>query len=169
MAHGRKIKDSGEASRRKRGGRAASKSLERSADTIASKEPFWRRRSKKRPPKPKTAIDKALRLEDTESKLESVPPKYRLRPLPKGLFAPLAACVLALVLGLLLMTYLAMRHNQLGREVSRLNNQKVALADLNRRLKADMDMLTVMEDLELVARERLGLVSPAKGQIEIIE
>ncbi|MDR2454991.1 MAG: hypothetical protein LBE49_00130 [Deltaproteobacteria bacterium] len=172
MAYKGKSSEGGGASR-KRGAREALKRGERSADTIASREPFWRRRSRKGPPKgadgPKSGPDKGFKPEETENKLESVPPKYRLRRLPKGLFAPLAACVLALVLGFLLMTYLAMRHNQLGREVSRLNNQKVALADLNRRLKADMDMLTVMEDLELVARERLGLVSPAQGQIEIIE
>jgi cell division protein FtsL len=76
---------------------------------------------------------------------------------------------MAVILGLLGMTSLAMRHNQLGREVSRLTGLKVELADQNRRLKADMDSLTVLEDLEAVARERLGLVSPSKGQIEIIE
>jgi cell division protein FtsL len=93
----------------------------------------------------------------------------RLRRLPPGIFAPLAAIVLAVLAAMAVMTWLAMRHNQMGREVSRLTTEKVRLNDLNRRLRADMDALTVLEDLETVARERLGLVSPSQGQIEIIE
>ncbi|MDR2443728.1 MAG: hypothetical protein LBE31_09460 [Deltaproteobacteria bacterium] len=103
---------------------------------------------------------------DTNQPLE---PTERLERIPPRAFAILAAILVVLILGLWFKTTLAMRHNQLGREVSRLTDEKVELNELNRELKAEMARLTVLEDLEFIAIESLGLVSPKDGQIEIIE
>jgi hypothetical protein len=129
--------------------------------------PFWQARSKKAQSAKKPA---SLSLAAVGPPDEvAAAPSHQIRRLRPALFVPLAGIVFVLIMGLFGMTHLAMRHNHLGREVSRLTSQKVALTDQNRRLKADMDAMTVLEDLEAVARGRLGLISPSKGQIEIIE
>ena len=135
----------------------------------AAQDTFSRRGMPKKSAKPKPRVPEPGILADIEEEFDPAPSRRSLRRRPPGIFAPLAASLAAVILGFLMMTHLAMRHNQLGREVSRLNSQKVALTDLNRRLRADMDMLTVLGDLEVVARDRVGLVSPSIGQIEIIE
>ena len=88
--------------------------------------------------------------------------------LPVKRFAGLAVMTAIFVLSLLILVGLQIRHNRLGREVSELTDRRVALIDENRRFVTEMERLTVVGDLEQVARETLGLVSPAEGQIVII-
>lgn len=140
-------------------GRALDHLLKRHGSKLASKP------TKEAKPKPvKGAAD-----EPDDGAMDAAMAGWRLARLPSEVFAPLVAIMLAVVLSFLVLTHLALRNNQLGREVSRLNSRKVELSDMNRRLRAEMDLLTVFEDLEIVARDRLGLVSPSKAQIEIIE
>jgi hypothetical protein len=88
--------------------------------------------------------------------------------LPGKRFAGMAVMSAIFVLSLLILVGLEIRHNQLGRVVSELTDRKVALIDENRRFVTEMERITVVGDLEQVARETLGLVSPAEGQIVII-
>ncbi|MDR1657349.1 MAG: hypothetical protein LBT47_07315 [Deltaproteobacteria bacterium] len=100
---------------------------------------------------------------------QSIEPTEKLDHLPNRVFALLAAILFVFIFGLLGKTTLAMKQNQLGRDVSNLTNEKIRLTEVNRELKANLARLVVFEDLEVIAREHLGLVNPQKGQIEIID
>ncbi|MDR1486984.1 MAG: hypothetical protein LBT62_03160 [Deltaproteobacteria bacterium] len=107
-------------------------------------------------------------LEQNEPELE-LEPQERVTLMPFKKFLVVSFISLVSIFCFAAFIYLAINHNRLGREVSRLTNEKVRLTEINRELKADMARLTVFEDLDVVARESLGLVTPSKGQIVIIE
>ncbi|MDR2368797.1 MAG: cell division protein FtsL [Deltaproteobacteria bacterium] len=88
--------------------------------------------------------------------------------LPAKRFAGVAVMCFIFVLALLVLVGLEIRHTRLGREVSSLTSRKVALIEENRHYRTEMSRITVVGDLEQVARENLGLVPPAEGQIVII-
>jgi hypothetical protein len=106
--------------------------------------------------------------EEIDPQLEAEPGE-RVTQMSLKKFLTVAFLSLVFVLGLGVFITIAIIHNRLGREVSRLTNERVRLTEINRELKADMARLTVYEDLEFVARNSLGLVTPSKGQIVIIE
>jgi hypothetical protein len=111
---------------------------------------------------------KAQKAPTDEDSLLDVAPEERPTHLPGRRFMGLTILCGIVVLFLLSLIGLEIRHDRLGREVSGLTSRKVALMEENRRQRAEMARLTVVEGLERVARESLGLVSPAEGQIVII-
>ncbi|MDR2301100.1 MAG: hypothetical protein LBF38_03530 [Deltaproteobacteria bacterium] len=95
-------------------------------------------------------------------------PEDRPKSLPgKRFFSVLIMC-LVFVLSIMVLVGLEIRHVRLGLEVSKLTNRKVALTEQKRHLLTELDKTMVVGDMEQVARESLGLVSPADGQIVII-
>jgi cell division protein FtsL len=108
-------------------------------------------------------------LDQPSQDLALVPePAERPRRLPVKRFASIVTLSVVFVVCLFILIGLEIKHNALGREVSRLTSQKTALLEENRHLKAEMSRLTVFEDLEFVARQSLGLVAPDNGQIIVI-
>jgi hypothetical protein len=95
-------------------------------------------------------------------------PEERPKHLPGNRFLSIVIMSVVFILSLLVLIGLEIRHNSLGRNVSILMNQKIALIEENRRYKADMYKLIAIDDLETVAKESLGLVFPDEGQIIII-
>ncbi|MDR1546893.1 MAG: cell division protein FtsL [Deltaproteobacteria bacterium] len=96
-------------------------------------------------------------------------PSQPLGQLSTSRFMIISGLTAFVVLCLLGFVSLAIRQNSLGRDVSKLMTERTRLAQRNRELLIALDRLTVFEDLERVARDSLGLVSPSKGQIEIVE
>jgi hypothetical protein len=94
-------------------------------------------------------------------------PEERPRHLPGKRFFSVSVMCTIFVLCLFLLIGLEIRHNKLGREVSKLTAQRTALLEENRILKAEMSRLTVFDDLEYVAQS-LGLVSPSSSQIIVV-
>ncbi|MDR1608655.1 MAG: cell division protein FtsL [Deltaproteobacteria bacterium] len=84
-------------------------------------------------------------------------------------FIILAAVAGIFFLGLLVFIKVSHSQNKLGMEISRLMNYQVQLLEENRRLKIELARLASLDDLEIVARRDLGLVSPSQGQIVIID
>jgi cell division protein FtsL len=77
--------------------------------------------------------------------------------------------IVVLVLILFVMISISQSRYQLGREVSRLTKEQQRLQEINGLLQARIEELVVLEDLELIARENLHLITPQKGQIYEIE
>ncbi|MDR2199037.1 MAG: hypothetical protein LBR53_06245 [Deltaproteobacteria bacterium] len=96
-------------------------------------------------------------------------PKDRLSFLPFSRFVVILGCIVITVLGLFTLTYLSLARNQLGAEVSRLTTEQERLKEANGHLKAKLERLVSLEDLELVSRESLGLSMPRTGQIVVLE
>jgi hypothetical protein len=112
--------------------------------------------------------EKGQKAPSDEDSLLDVAADERPSHLPGKRFMGVAVMCAAFVLSLLVLIGLEIRHDKIGREVSRLTSRKVALMEENRGRRAEMARLTVVDDLETVARESLGLASPAEGQIVII-
>jgi hypothetical protein len=72
------------------------------------------------------------------------------------------------VLSIMVLVGLEIRHVSLGRKVSELTNRKIALIEQKRHYLTELDKIMVVGDLEQAARQTLGLVPPAEGQIVII-
>jgi cell division protein FtsL len=89
--------------------------------------------------------------------------------LPISKFVIMVGCIIIIVLALFTLTYLAQTKNQLGTDLSRLNEERERLRETNGHLKAKLERLVALEDLELIARESLGLRAPKTGQIIILE
>jgi cell division protein FtsL len=84
-------------------------------------------------------------------------------------FFILAAAAVILFLGFLVFIRVSHGQNELGMEISRLAKYQVQLMEENRRLKIELARLAALDDLEIVARRDLGLVSPSQGQIIVID
>jgi hypothetical protein len=123
--------------------------------------------------------EKARRKDERAKRLASLsdPERQALRPrpgdalshLPLSHFATVFGCILILVLGLFALNYLAQSKNELGAEVSRLTREQQALRERNGHLKATLERLISLEDLEAISRESLGLRMPRTGQIVILD
>jgi cell division protein FtsB len=95
--------------------------------------------------------------------------KDAIRSIPLSQFVIMLGCIIIMVLGLFTLIYLAQVKNQLGADVSRLEAERKMLRENNGHLKAKLERLVALEDLELIARESLGLSMPKTGQIIILE
>jgi hypothetical protein len=94
-------------------------------------------------------------------------PGVNLASLDGKKFLTVTSLIALLVFLLLFFIYTSMNFIKLGRDISRLTDEKTKLVEVNRRLKAQMYRLTVFGDFEQVARE-LGLITPTTGQIVIV-
>ena len=105
------------------------------------------------------------------------PERQRLSPRPQdrlNLLSPwhltvVMTGVVILILGLFALVTIAQGRNKLGLEVSRLVREQTRLQETNGRLKARIEELVILEDLEVIARENLNLQTPRKGQIYVLE
>ncbi|MDR1081111.1 MAG: hypothetical protein LBQ79_09195 [Deltaproteobacteria bacterium] len=98
-----------------------------------------------------------------------VDPADRLSRFRPWSFSLVFSGIMVAVLGLFALIAVAQGRNQLGIEVSRLNREHQRLSEVNTRLKARIEELVVLEDLEVIARESLRLQIPQKGQIVEID
>ncbi|MDR1312557.1 MAG: hypothetical protein LBQ12_02415 [Deltaproteobacteria bacterium] len=98
-----------------------------------------------------------------------VAPGDRLTRFRPWSFSIIVSGIMVAVLGLFALIAVAQGRNQLGIEVSRLNREHQRLAEVNTRLKAKIEELVVLEDLEAIARQSLRLQIPQKGQIVEID
>ncbi|MDR2350148.1 MAG: cell division protein FtsL [Deltaproteobacteria bacterium] len=126
--------------------------------------------------------DKSKKEKRDEEKLKKLrecrdPQKQKLEPKPSDrlkFFTPwhfsvvLAGAVIA-ILALFALISISHGRNELGLEVSRLTEEQKKLVETNSRLKAKIEVLAVLEDLEIIARENLKLQTPQKGQIIVME
>jgi hypothetical protein len=110
----------------------------------------------------------SLSLEAAKDRPLELDPDERPTQLSVGRFVSITVLVFVVFLSLLVIIGLQVRHLRLGREVYDLNSKRVGLMEKNRHYRAEMAKITVVGDLEVVARETLGLVTPDKGQIVII-
>lgn len=77
------------------------------------------------------------------------------------------AAISIFVVGLMVRSnHLAVSHSY---EISELTQEKMDLLEINRQLKTELAEVGSLEHLEKAARETLGLISPQKGQIVVIE
>ena len=112
------------------------------------------------PPEP-AALQEALSAPDLEA-----PP---LPVLPTRHFLVLSAIVLAaivLVWGLVRSNHLSVA---LSYEISALTLEKLALQEVNRQLKTEFTGVGSLAQLEVAARDVLGLITPNQGQIVVID
>ncbi|MDR1037419.1 MAG: DUF2019 domain-containing protein [Deltaproteobacteria bacterium] len=98
-----------------------------------------------------------------------VDPSDRLTRFRPWSFSIVFSGIMVAILGLFALIAVAQGRNQLGIEVSRLNREHQRLSEVNTRLKARIEELVVLEDLEVIARESLRLRIPQKGQIVEID
>ncbi|MDR1576685.1 MAG: cell division protein FtsL [Deltaproteobacteria bacterium] len=84
-------------------------------------------------------------------------------------FLVIAMVAVIFFLGLLVFIRVSHSQNELGMEISRLTNYQVQLREENRRLKIELARQASLDDLEIVARRDLGLISPSQGQIIVID
>lgn len=153
--------------------RNVKKGLVKSQPTRFSKEvevPSWQRKSRNTQANWR-AKNKKRDLELLEIGKDSyleIGLEERPKRLPLKRLISLVVLCAVFILSLLILVELQIKHNKLGLNISQLTNRKVTLIDENRRYRAEMDNLMIVGDLEQVARETLGLVSPTEGQIIII-
>jgi hypothetical protein len=106
---------------------------------------------------------------DPERQRLEVAPCDRLSRFKAWSFSIVLGGVLVTILGLFALIAVAQGRNQLGLEVTRLTREHQRLIEINGRLKARIEELVVLEDLEAIARESLRLQTPQKGQIVEID
>jgi hypothetical protein len=107
----------------------------------------------------------------------SSPEKQKIKPGPQDRLSFLSPWHFTLVLtgltivilGLFALITIAQGRNQLGLEVSRLVKEQDRLKEVNGRLKAGIEELLILEDLEIIAEENMNLQTPKKGQIYVLE
>ncbi|MDR1165703.1 MAG: hypothetical protein LBO66_07500 [Deltaproteobacteria bacterium] len=137
--------------------------------------PKWRKRLAASARRPEGKASKGSRAETDkqparaylsfEAQKLSPPPGHRLLFFSRGQVALLALCAVIFTLGLFVLVHIAQGRNQLGLDVSRLTRERARLLEINGRLKARIERLMVLEDLEIVAKDSLNLQTPRKGQI----
>ena len=71
-----------------------------------------------------------------------------------------------LVWGMISSNHKAVGHSY---EISKLTKRKTELLEVNRRLNADLARLGTLDQLEIAARDNLGLITPRQGQIVVID
>ena len=71
-----------------------------------------------------------------------------------------------LILGLVLSSHLAVAHSY---DLSDLTQQKLRLLEVNRQLKTELARTSSLDQLEIAARQNLGLITPIQGQIVVID
>ncbi len=134
-----------------------------------------------RPPKtaaPRLRLTREIKLgtrpaeAETASDFDQKPPDIADGPL--SFLTARQFCVLILVTLTAVMLVWGMirsNHRAVGYsyEISRLTKQKTELLETNRRLNAELAGLVTLEQLEAVARDNLGLITPQQGQIVVIE
>ncbi|MDR1038978.1 MAG: hypothetical protein LBR80_02190 [Deltaproteobacteria bacterium] len=98
-----------------------------------------------------------------------VDPGDRISRFRSWSFSIVAGGILVAVMVLFALIAVAQSRNQLGIEVSRLNREHQRLSETNTRLKARIEEMVVLEDLEAIARQSLNLQIPRKGQIVEID
>jgi hypothetical protein len=96
-------------------------------------------------------------------------PQDRLHFLSSWHFTVVFTGICVLILGLCALIVIAQGRNQLGLEVSRLLKEQHRLQEVNGRLKANIEGLLILEDLEVIAKENMNLQTPQKGQIHVLE
>ncbi|MDR2141136.1 MAG: cell division protein FtsL [Deltaproteobacteria bacterium] len=147
------------------------KSSSHASGTLALIQPKWKKTiqasSKQRS---KTQTNRYMeRMLQPESQLLARLPDETLSFLSARNFFLVATAVVILFLGLLVYIRVSHTQNELGMDISRLTNYQVQLQEENRRLKVELARLASLDDLEIVARRDLGLVSPSQGQIVVID
>lgn len=80
--------------------------------------------------------------------------------------AGLGTGLVLLILGLVISSHLAVSHSY---DLSDLIQQKIGLVEVNRQLKTELARVSSLDQLEVVARETLSLVTPRPGQIVVID
>lgn len=70
------------------------------------------------------------------------------------------------ILGLVLSSHMAVSHSY---DLSGLIQDKIRLVEVNRQLKTELARFSSLDQLEVVARETLSMVTPQQGQIVVIE
>jgi cell division protein FtsB len=96
-------------------------------------------------------------------------PNDGLKFMPLSRFMVAFGCIVIFIAGLLALIHLAQVHTQLVAEVNTLSQKQQRLKEKNGHLKAKLERLTVLDDLEIVAKESLGLYMPKTGQIVVLE
>ncbi|MDR2945874.1 MAG: cell division protein FtsL [Candidatus Adiutrix sp.] len=104
----------------------------------------------------------------------SIPQEPNIADSPLPFVTARQFCVLILVTltaVLLVWGMIRSNHRAVGYsyEISRLTKQKTELLEVNRRLNAELASLSTLGQLEIVARDTLGLVTPQQGQIVVID
>jgi len=82
------------------------------------------------------------------------------------LLVALAMMVVLLVWGMVRSNHQAINH---GYEIYELTQKKTRLLETNRRLNAELIRVSSLDQLEKVARENLGMITPQQGQIVVID
>ncbi|MDR2613577.1 MAG: hypothetical protein LBG06_12455 [Deltaproteobacteria bacterium] len=142
------------------------------------RKPARRKPDERKPPRERTPEARRRREEllrqlaeyrDPERQRLEVAPGDRLTRFRAWSFSILLGIIAVTVLGLFALIAVAQGRNQLGLEVTRLTREHQRLDDINTRLKARIEELVVLEDLEVIARENIRLRTPSQGQIVVIE
>jgi hypothetical protein len=119
--------------------------------------------------KKEAKLKKLEEYSDPKKQVLTPKPEDRLKFLSSWHFSVLLAGVVILILGLLALISISQSRNQLGLEVVRLTKEQDSLKEVNSRLKAKIEELVVLEDLEVIAKESLNLQTPQKGQIFVLD
>jgi cell division protein FtsB len=114
-------------------------------------------------------LKKLMEMRAPERQVLKPRPGDSLSVLPLYRFVLAVGCITIFVSGLFVLNYLAQSKNQLGAEVSRLTTEQQRLKENNGHLKAKLERLLVLENLETIARDPLGLAMPRTGQIVVLE
>ena len=132
-------------------------------------------------PRPRREAAPRLRLErvgsrrpavETETAAPQATPDISAAPLTflsSGHFAFLAGLVvlvLLLVWGMVQSNHQAVAYSY---ELSALTQEKLRVLEVNRQLKAELARIGSLDQLEIAAREKAGLITPKQGQIVVID
>ena len=122
-----------------------------------------------------------IRLTRPESVRKAPETRYEAQPAVPDLAAPplsflslrnfclltaLAVMGVLLVWGMVRSNHQAINH---GYEIYELTQKKTRLLETNRRLNAELISVSSLDQLEKVARENLGMITPQQGQIVVID
>jgi hypothetical protein len=127
---------------------------------------LWKRDDYQEKKKKRTREEKLPKIKyDPEGERLSPSPSDRLSYQPFSRVFVVCVSILILIGGLWALLHIAQTRHQLGLDISRLKREQEKLLDINGRLKARLEEMIVLEDLEVIARESLGMRTPQKGQI----
>ncbi|MDR0549317.1 MAG: cell division protein FtsL [Deltaproteobacteria bacterium] len=134
-------------------------------------EPKWKRNQKTDSKSRSRLLDKKTleSLKRPEDQLLARLPNESLGLLSLPNFFIIVIAAGLVILALLVIIRVSHDQNALGMEISRLTNYQVELNEQNRRLKIELARLSGLDEVEVIARRDLGMVSPSQGQIIVID
>jgi hypothetical protein len=137
--------------------------------TKKNNKAFSREENNEKSKKREAELKKLAEYRPPEKQKLTPRPQDRLKFFSAWHFTVVLSGVIVLVLGLFALISISQARNQLGIDMTRLTRENERLKEINGRLKARIEQLVILEDLEAIAKETLNLQTPQKGQIFELE